>query len=759
MNYAFSKFILNSDKKELFVQGKRLALTQQHFDLLLLLVQNANEVVSKEELIRTVWQGKVVENNSINRSVSKLRSIRSTAKQDRYVESVYGQGVRFLPKVRIQKQRRSGIATAVLVSLALLACIVWLYIKSEPNHLPIQVKVAAPFVILPGTIATDENNWLSVSPGLFVEQLLSYSSTVSLKKYRSTDRTLSLKEYLDEQWKRSPTLKTVTTEITQDQGVFTLSFILSSSSEEVERRSFSHQDLSIAFRLGCNWLYQILNVSYKDSDIEFLIPSNSFLLELYLRGIASLSSGEMADAVEYFELALHEQADFHIARLGLAKSKYRQGKQKESLALLNALTLLDPFPALEIEIGALRGKILGKQGRQPQARDLYLDLIAKFSAANIPSLDQVHYNLSYTYAAMTEYELALEQLTWLEEHASQGDNSDIMPDVLHKKGSILQKIGRTQEAKINASRSVALFLDRNDLLGAAKVHSLLGRIAAHQADYQEAELQLDQSMKIAKSMDYKLGIGATLNELAYVALLQGKITKAWEFNREMESIALDINHTSMQLASKKLAVDISRGQRRWKAASLYLDQHESLAEKLDNRRALINNKALALSLMLDQAQTEKASELIQQLQEHIDTSLEVRLQSWLDKESARFYLVNNQDQIGIPLLLSARALAWETSDGNSVIEINNILGKHYIENNNPRDALIALDQSTSLAPTAYPYLLLRSKAAALQSKHRLALEQARQCKAAAIELWSLEDLDFPPLTEDSMPLAVFRLPP
>ena len=60
MQFFFSNHSLDTDRRELARGGDGVAVDPQVFDLLVFLVQNHARVVSKEELIANVWDGRIV---------------------------------------------------------------------------------------------------------------------------------------------------------------------------------------------------------------------------------------------------------------------------------------------------------------------------------------------------------------------------------------------------------------------------------------------------------------------------------------------------------------------------------------------------------------------------------------------------------------------------------------------------------------------------------------------------------------------------
>src|SRR4028118_471863 len=71
--YEFDSFLLDPKRRRLFRSGEVVPLTAKLFDILLLLVSNNGEVVTKEELMKEIWQEQFVEDNNLTVSISAIR--------------------------------------------------------------------------------------------------------------------------------------------------------------------------------------------------------------------------------------------------------------------------------------------------------------------------------------------------------------------------------------------------------------------------------------------------------------------------------------------------------------------------------------------------------------------------------------------------------------------------------------------------------------------------------------------------------------
>jgi serine/threonine-protein kinase len=98
MSLVFDGHCLDARRRLLFApDGNALPLTAKAFDTLLYLVEHADRVVSKEELMAAVWPGRVVEENNLTQAVSGLRrALGTSGGEHRYIVTVPGSGYRFV---------------------------------------------------------------------------------------------------------------------------------------------------------------------------------------------------------------------------------------------------------------------------------------------------------------------------------------------------------------------------------------------------------------------------------------------------------------------------------------------------------------------------------------------------------------------------------------------------------------------------------------------------------------------------------------
>ena len=98
--YRFGPFHLDVRERRLSRGDEVIPLRLKVFDTLLLLVENAGRLVTKQELLDTVWPETTVEENNLNHNVSVLRkALGEKATGQQYIETVPRVGYRFAAPV------------------------------------------------------------------------------------------------------------------------------------------------------------------------------------------------------------------------------------------------------------------------------------------------------------------------------------------------------------------------------------------------------------------------------------------------------------------------------------------------------------------------------------------------------------------------------------------------------------------------------------------------------------------------------------
>jgi TolB-like protein/Flp pilus assembly protein TadD len=99
--YLFEDYILDTDRRELQRGAALLSIEPQVFDLLAFLVRNRDRVVSKDDLLASVWSGRIVSESTLATRINAARRvIGDSGEQQRLIRTTIGKGIRFVGAVQ-----------------------------------------------------------------------------------------------------------------------------------------------------------------------------------------------------------------------------------------------------------------------------------------------------------------------------------------------------------------------------------------------------------------------------------------------------------------------------------------------------------------------------------------------------------------------------------------------------------------------------------------------------------------------------------
>lgn len=98
--FLFADYELNASRRELRRGSETIAVEPQVLDLLIFLVQNTNRVVTKDDLIASVWGGRIVEDTTLTSRISAARkAIGETGRNQKLIRTFARKGIRFVGEV------------------------------------------------------------------------------------------------------------------------------------------------------------------------------------------------------------------------------------------------------------------------------------------------------------------------------------------------------------------------------------------------------------------------------------------------------------------------------------------------------------------------------------------------------------------------------------------------------------------------------------------------------------------------------------
>ena len=132
--YRFDDFLVDPGTWRLTRSGQEIHVEPVVLRLLIYLIEHRGRLVSRQELMDTVWGDTVISDSALTKAVGRLRqALGDESAAPRHLETVHSQGYRFIAEVEEMGQpdrpvrsfgRRGWYAVAALVVLAL-AAVLW----------------------------------------------------------------------------------------------------------------------------------------------------------------------------------------------------------------------------------------------------------------------------------------------------------------------------------------------------------------------------------------------------------------------------------------------------------------------------------------------------------------------------------------------------------------------------------------------------------------------------------------------------------
>jgi len=143
VQFVFGNHMLDRDRRELFCGSESVAVEPQVFDLLIYLVENRDRVVSKDDLIASIWNGRVVSDSTLTSRINAARkALGDSGGKQKLIRTIARKGIRFVGDVQTRltpAEPLMGVAEASRPALLLpdrpaIAVLPFVNMSGDPEH-------------------------------------------------------------------------------------------------------------------------------------------------------------------------------------------------------------------------------------------------------------------------------------------------------------------------------------------------------------------------------------------------------------------------------------------------------------------------------------------------------------------------------------------------------------------------------------------------------------------------------------------------
>ena len=177
--YLFEDYGLDTDRRELYRATSPISVEPKVFDLLAYVIRNRERVVSKEDLIATIWHGRIVSDSALTTCINAARNaIGDSGEAQRLIKTLPRKGIRFVGIVREEEGKPAAVAPTVAIP--------------EPLHHPLALPDKPSIAVLPFVNMSGDPEQEYFSDGI-TEDIISDLSKVSALHVLSRNTTFTFK--------------------------------------------------------------------------------------------------------------------------------------------------------------------------------------------------------------------------------------------------------------------------------------------------------------------------------------------------------------------------------------------------------------------------------------------------------------------------------------------------------------------------------------------------------------------------------------
>ena len=205
--YRFDDFLVDPDNWILTRDGEEVHLEPVVLKLLIYLISHRDRLVTRQELMDTVWGDTVISESALTKAVARLRkALRDDSGHPSYLETVHSQGFRFIATVEevvqsatpAMDRRRAVVRNSLFAAgaaAALLLLVVWLQAPEDPpTNTQIRSLAVLPLSNLTGD--PDQDYFADGLQDILITELsqipgLRVTSRQSTRRYRASELALT----------------------------------------------------------------------------------------------------------------------------------------------------------------------------------------------------------------------------------------------------------------------------------------------------------------------------------------------------------------------------------------------------------------------------------------------------------------------------------------------------------------------------------------------------------------------------------------
>lgn len=607
MRYLFGEFDLDADKHELTQNGAPVSIEPQVFSLLVYLIENREKVVSKDDIIEAVWDGRFVSDSAVSSRIKSARqAIGDDGQTQKYIKTIHGRGFRFVGEAR-EASGDTPPASYAPAPASPLESAAAARMKSPATRwiAGLLAAVVATGLVLFGlnqaSGASAAQNRIAVLPVSNVTGDASLDWTefglMSLAAHDLADRSgenvvparAIISAWEEGEWLEGGAIAFDEQAVARLQKAYGASHIIASrlsrsegeAGLQLEYRMLNPRGLSpmrvlrgseptdLARQMSRDVLATLPRSGERNFSADTM-SEDPFVAEAYARGRALQLEGQAEESRNLFQVAAEQDPGNIWLRYEYALSTRMMGELDEAESLLRTLEGEARGGEDEAVLGAILnglGHIYSRRRETEEAVAVYEEALGIFEALGDPlRTATVLINLGIEERRLKNFDKAEAYLgRSLTEFEKAGYERP--PGQLFNSLALLKvETGDDAAGEMYMERALDSFQLTGERRAEAIVLRNLADMSVRAGRWEEAGDRLLASLEIRRALDDRYGLASSYDGLAELRLKQGRVEEAREFGEEMLAVAEGLGDERQRLAAQRHLAEVVLLEGDWEQA-------------------------------------------------------------------------------------------------------------------------------------------------------------------------------------------------
>ena len=723
--------------------------------MLMFLLKNPGVVVTKDELLAAVWPNRVITDSALNKQITQLRKTFDDEHADQsIIETVRGVGVRLVVDVTTTTTKLKTsppFPMKVLLLTALVILTAWLlyqfYLtKSQPAFESTEVigsdnEQAINVVIIP---AEKTNEWLDIGGLMYLSELL-----------RKHDAIEAISPQIE--WFNEHETNILALQLSQSENIdyalvidnidfqdkYVAKLKLRNSSGILAAETLQAQSLNLLFNNVDQWAIQQLS-AISNLKLTGTKPNNTsdFVLQSYLRGLASAGTNQYRDAENLLQTAVNQDPAFFPAWLTLAEVEAELGHFQKAFAMTESIENMPQLSEKHFnDLLNVKARVLIYLNRFEDAestinKSIQLSIQNDHKKAWIDALSnqvKLHDRTGVTEATLSNLNQLLSLVQLYNPLPSQ------IAKINHNLAIAQQNFNNFDQAQIHIDQAIEQFKafnNYNALVASynvkANIHNILGETA-------QSLLILEKSEKWLPKIDSIITKGVFLRRKASNSYEQGFKTQAQESINKLLDLSVEYQLLEAKIMALIVQVEMQISYRQFTEAHHTTEQLLSIIKVNPSAHPTYNDYIIAIDMYLS-ARNDKATIARDKMDFYLSTFPELAdsLKPYLPRIEAHIIAKEGFKSNSIDMLQQLMQTQIESHhllDASYIgYELLDLMWQHdmpgFIKTTNRIEEISGFD---------YPILKYRAQYLAAQKDFLNATILMQELKSHAREYWTHKD--------------------